>query len=95
MKKIILLLILTLIGFSSQAQNTQKKDSFLKEIYNDFLKYGTVYGAGEISNSIEAKNPTYFVRTAENGSIYSIPVVVDNTPNDQDPLVRPHHSASN
>ncbi len=80
MKKIILLLILTLIGFSSQAQNTQKKDSFLKEIYNDFLKYGTVYGAGEISNSIEAKNPTYFVRTNDNGSIYSIPVVVDNTP---------------
>ena len=32
------------------------------------------------SNSIEAAEPTYFLRTNPDGSIYSIPDVVDNTP---------------
>jgi len=78
MKKLFLFLLVSLIGFQAQAQKSEK-DSFLKQIYNDFLKYGTVYGAGEIRNSIEAPYPTYFVRTNDNGNIYSIPVVVDNT----------------
>ena len=57
MKKLLLGLLL-LIAFQSHAQNKQqKKDSFFKEIYNDFLKYSTVYGAGDISNSIEASEP--------------------------------------
>ena len=34
----------------------------------------------DISNSIEAAEPTYFLRTNQDGSIYSIPDVVDNTP---------------
>jgi hypothetical protein len=51
-----------------------------KSLYKDFLKYGTIYGAGDISNSIEAAERTYFVRTGANGSLYDIPVVVDNTP---------------
>lgn len=80
MKKLLLGLLL-LIAFQSHAQNKQqKKDSFFKEIYNDFLKYSTVYGAGDISNSIEASEPTYFLRTNPDGSLYSIPDVVDNTP---------------
>ena len=54
MKKLFLFLLVSLIGFQAQAQKSEK-DSFLKQIYNDFLKYGTVYGAGEISNSIEIK----------------------------------------
>lgn len=74
MKKYVVLICLMLAGsFQAQAQ-------FFDSLYKDFLKYGTVYGAGEIRNSIEAKTPTYFVRTNDNGNIYSIPVVVDNTP---------------
>jgi hypothetical protein len=38
-----------------------------------------VYGAGDISNSVEAAEPTYFLRTNPDGSLYSIPEVVDNT----------------
>ena len=45
----------------------------------DFLKYGTVYGAGDLSNSIEADESTYFVRTGDGDGLYDIPVVVDNT----------------
>ena len=65
-----------LIPTNLSAQN----DSFFSNLYQDFLKYGTVYGAGDISNSIEAAEPTYFLRTNPDGSIYSIPDVVDNTP---------------
>ena len=35
--------------------------------------------AGDISNSIEAAEPTYFLRTNPDGSLYSIPDVVNNT----------------
>ena len=59
---------------------TNVQGQFFKEVYKDFLKYGTVYAAGDISNSIEAAEPTYFLRTNPDGSIYSIPDVVDNTP---------------
>lgn len=57
-----------------------QNDSFFSKVYQDFLKYGTVYGAGEIRNSVVAGSPTYFVRTNPDGSLYSIPDVVDNTP---------------
>ena len=76
MKKLILL---TLILFGTGAF-AQEDTNLFKSIYNDFIKYGTVYAAGDISNSIEAAEPTYFLRTNPDGSIYSIPDVVDNTP---------------
>ena len=78
MKHLISILIglVMLIPTNLSAQN----DSFFSNLYQDFLKYGTVYGAGDISNSIEAAEPTYFLRTNPDGSIYSIPDVVDNTP---------------
>jgi len=75
--KHILLILSLLITSSAFAQD---KDSFFTSVYKDFLKYGTVYGAGDISNSIEAAEPTYFLRTNPDGSLYSIPDVVDNTP---------------
>ena len=65
-----------LTSTSVSAQN----DSFFSNLYQDFLKYGTIYGGGDINNSIEAAEPTYFLRTNPDGSIYSIPDVVDNTP---------------
>jgi hypothetical protein len=74
MKKYVVLICLII------AQSSQVQAQFFDSLYKDFLKYGTVYGAGEVRNSIEAKTPTYFVRTNDNGNIYSIPVVVDNTP---------------
>ena len=73
MKKSLFIIAFLFTVTSMQAQ-------FLKDVYKDFLKYGTVYAAGDISNSIEAAEPTYFLRTNPDGSIYSIPDVVDNTP---------------
>ena len=75
MKKILLLILLLLFIFPSFGQ---EKNNFFKSIYKDFLKYGTVYGAGDISNSIEASESTYFLRTNPDARII-IPDVVDNT----------------
>jgi len=72
----ILISIVSFILFSP----TVVQGQIFKDIYKDFLKYGTVYGAGDISNSVEAAEPTYFLRTNPDGSLYSIPEVVDNTP---------------
>ena len=71
--KNILITLCVLISFNANAQ-------FFKDFYDDFLKYGTLYGAGDISNSVEAKENVFFVRTGEGGSLYDIPVVVDDTP---------------
>jgi len=76
MKKILLCLLL-LVSFQIKAQN--KAQNFVNSLYKDFLKYGTIYGAGEVRNSVEAPYPTYVVRTNENGSLYDIPRVEDNT----------------
>ena len=53
MKKLLLIFCL-LISFNSNAQ-------FLKELYKDFLKYGTFYVAGDASNSYEQTYKDYFV----------------------------------
>ena len=81
MKKYLSLLLCMLVinATYSQTPSALGKDKFFKSIYKDFLKYGTVYGAGEISNSVEAAEPTYFLRTNPDGSLYSIPDVVNNT----------------
>jgi hypothetical protein len=77
--KNILITILTLLTFAANGQE-KEKGKFFKTIYNDFIKYGTVYWAGDVSNSIEAREQTFFVRTGEGGSLYDVPIVVDNTP---------------
>ena len=76
MKKILLCLLLLV---SSQIKAQNKAQDFVNSLYKDFLKYGTIYGAGEVRNSVEAPYPTYIVRTNENGSLYAIPRVEDNT----------------
>jgi hypothetical protein len=80
-KKTLLLFFTIILTFPLFAQepSTLGKKKFFKNLYEDFLKSGTVYGAGDINNSIEAAEPTYFSRTNPDGSIYSIPDVVDNT----------------
>ena len=81
MKKLLLtLIVLTTITAFSQSPEALGKQKFFKGLYKDFLKYSTVYGAGDISNSIEASESTFFLRTNPDGSLYSIPDVVDNTP---------------
>ena len=69
MKKIILL-IAVLLSFNAQSQ-------FFKSLYDDFLKYGTVYAAGNVSNA-KLEQPKYFVRTNPD-NLYDIPLVVDQT----------------
>ena len=69
-----LILTLLVISFSGTA-NAQ----ILKEFYQDFLKYGTVYAAGDISNSYEASRKEYFVERPADGNLYEIPTVVDVT----------------
>ncbi len=70
------LVFILLLPYNSTAQ----ENNIFKGLYEDFLKYGTIYGAGNISNSVEAREPIYFVRTNPNGSIYDVPEVVDVTP---------------
>ena len=69
MKKLILL-IAVLFSFNAQSQ-------FLKGLYDDFLKYGTVYAAGNIGNA-KLEQTKYFVRTNPD-NLYDIPRVIDQT----------------
>jgi hypothetical protein len=81
-KNVGILMLLMFMSFQTYAQSPEAlgKEKFFKSLYTDFLKYGTLYGAGDLSNSIEAAERSYFVRTGEDGNLYDIPVVVDNTP---------------
>ena len=69
-----ILLILSLLIFSNANSQEQNKN-FFKEIYNDFLKYGTVYAAGNIENA-QLVQPNYFIRT-DPEDFYGIPRVED------------------
>ena len=71
MKKLLLVLCL-LISFNSNAQ-------FLKELYKDFLKYGTFYVAGDASNAYEQTYKDYFVERPADNDLYGIPRVIDVT----------------
>ena len=79
MKKTILTIIFLLVSFTLIGQEKEKKNLF-KLVYDDLLKYGTVYGAGDVRNSVEPPNDVYFVRTNPDGGLYDVPVVVNNTP---------------
>jgi hypothetical protein len=79
MRKYFLVLVCMLSYTTLLAQDSIKERSFVKDLVSDFLQYGTVYGAGDVKNSIEARQQTYFVRTNPDGGLYSIPDVVDNT----------------
>jgi hypothetical protein len=68
MKQIFTILAL-FITFNVSGQN------FFKEVYKDFLKYGTFYAAGNIENA-QAVQPNYFIRTNPD-DFYGIPQVED------------------
>ena len=63
MKKLLLIVAL-LISSNAEAQ-------FFKELYKDFLKYGTFYTAGNIENA-RLVQPNYFIRT-DPEDFYGIP----------------------
>ena len=50
----LLVILSLLIAIPTIAQEEKKvKKNFFKEFYNDFLKYGTIYAAGDIRNAYE------------------------------------------
>ena len=68
------ILLITLMLLLSSNANAQ----FFKDVYKDFLKYGTFYVAGNVGNAYETQRPNYFIRT-DPDDLYGIPTVVDNT----------------
>ena len=76
MKKLLLTLLILVLSIPVFAQEKEKKNIF-KEIYNDFLKYGTFYTAGNIGNA-RTEDSEYFVRTNPD-DLYGIPDVIDQT----------------
>ena len=70
MKKIVLVIFSLVISFNINAQ-------FFKNVYKDFLKYGTFYAAGNIANA-KLETSDYFIRTNPE-DLYAIPNVIDET----------------
>ncbi len=68
------ILLITLMLLLSSNANAQ----FFKDVYKDFLKYGTVYAAGNVGNSYITSRPTFFIRT-DPDDLYAIPDVIDET----------------
>ena len=79
MKKILYILVLFCFSLNAQEPEPINKSSFFNNIYENFFKYGTLYVAGDISNSYETTRKDYFVRPPEDGNLYDIPNVVDVT----------------
>ena len=67
MKKLLLLLFVSSIGYGQ----------FFKNLYKDFLQYGTIYVAGNVGNA-KLEQPDYFIRTNPE-NLYDIPRVIDET----------------
>ena len=55
------------------------KENIFDKIYKDFLKYGTFYVAGDVSNPYQKQSIDYVVRTNPSGNLYDVPVVQDAT----------------
>ena len=61
--------------FENQIVRKYKFKKFIDKVYKDFLKYGTLYAAGNIGNS-QLMEPDYFIRTNPD-DFYGIPQVED------------------
>jgi hypothetical protein len=90
---IIIIYLLAALTFNAQAQAvvepTKKevrklkkgfnKQNIFSKVYEDFLKYGTFYLAGDVSNPYQKQSIDYIVRTNPSGSLYDVPLVQDAT----------------
>tara|TARA_R100001463_G_scaffold83819_7_gene138386 strand:+ start:467 stop:1747 length:1281 start_codon:yes stop_codon:yes gene_type:complete len=90
---IVIIYLLAALTFNAQAQvivepsNKEvnklkrgfKKQNMFSKVYEDFLKYGTLYMAGDVSNPYQKQSIDYIVRTNPSGSLYDVPVVQDAT----------------
>jgi hypothetical protein len=82
MKKLLLIMLSLLLSFNIVAQEAKKekvKKNIFKEFYQDFLKYGTIYAAGDIKNAYENSRKEYFVERPADGDLYAIPNVIEVT----------------
>ena len=82
MRNLLLLMLSLLLSFNVNAQEieeTKVKKNIFKEFYNDFLKYGTIYAAGDIRNAYENSRKDFFVERPADGDLYAIPRVVEVT----------------
>ena len=80
-KLIALLFMFVFVGTSAQVitqEPLKKKRTFFNNIYKEFFKYGTLYLAGDASNSYEQQRKDYFVRTNPE-NLYDVPQVIDQT----------------
>ena len=75
-----LLFIVFLLSNLTLFSQKKEKTNLFKSLYKDFIKYGTIYGAADVSNSIEANENVFFVITGDGDGLYDIPIVVDDTP---------------
>lgn len=73
MKRLLIILVVLASTNLSYSQN------IFKDFYKDFLKYGTFYAAGDISNAYENSRKDYFVERPADGGLYEIPNVIDVT----------------
>ena len=74
---VILSLLITIPAIAQEEKKVKK--NFFKEFYQDFLKYGTVYAAGDIRNAYENSRKDFFVERPANGNLYDIPRVIEVT----------------
>ena len=76
-----LVAFLLLAPNSVLAQDKDKKDKkpIVKAFYDNFLKYSTVYGAGNYRSPYESSDKKYLIRTPDGAGIYDVPEVVDVT----------------
>ncbi len=82
MRNLLLLMLSLLLSFNVNAQEieeTKVKKNIFKEFYNDFLKYGTIYAAGDIRNAYENSRKDFFVERPADGDLYAIPRVIEVT----------------
>ena len=83
MKKLLLLLVAFMLlaptGVLAQKKDKKDKKPIFKEFYNNFLKYATVYGAGDYRSPYESSDKKYLIRTPDGQGIYDVTEVVDVT----------------
>jgi len=89
----VIIFLLAFFTFSAQAQVIQEpskkeikklkkgfnKENIFDKVYKDFLKYGTFYVAGDVSNPYQKQSIDYIVRTNPSGNLYDVPIVQDAT----------------